>query len=66
MKGLDMNYKDTVRNRRIPIAERHQMYLDGDYTMKPPDVYSGNWDNTAWVNHITHNGQFIKKKKEKK
>ena len=27
-------------------------YSAGKYTFNPPPVFSGNWDDQAWMNHV--------------
>lgn len=39
---------DTPEMRR----KRLRAYRAGQYTMQPPPVYSGNWDEEAWMNHV--------------
>lgn len=40
--------KDTPEIR----SRRKSAYLAGKYLFSPPPVYSGNWDDQAWMNWV--------------
>jgi hypothetical protein len=42
---------DTMEIRVLRI----RAYRAGQYKFNPPPVYSGNWDEEAWMNHVQFN-----------